>query len=157
MEKFILAELNEDYAKEICNWRYEGNYSVYNFSDWDVVVENKLGFSVKEIRELEFLAILFNNELIAYGRIVLNRGKSFIGIGLKPSWCGQGYGKNVMRLLIDESKKRLPNYTIALEVRVFNKRAISCYRNIGFQIKDIYIKDVSKDKVEVIYMEYVEN
>lgn len=119
--------------------------------------DTKWGFSVKENREAEFLAILLNNKLIAFGRIVLNEGKSFIGVGLKPSWCGQGHGKDVMRLLIYESKKRLPNCTIALEVRIFNKRAINCYKNIGFLIKDMYVKDVFKDKIEVIYMEYVEN
>lgn len=27
-----------DYAKEICSWKYEGEYSIYNFSDYDVVI-----------------------------------------------------------------------------------------------------------------------
>jgi hypothetical protein len=30
MEKYVLTKLTEGYVKEICNWRYNGNYSVYN-------------------------------------------------------------------------------------------------------------------------------
>ncbi|PAB56001.1 GNAT family N-acetyltransferase [Anaeromicrobium sediminis] len=155
MEKYILTVLNEDYAKEICSWRYEGDYSVYDFSDWNVVVENRWDLSIKDKREAEFLAILLNNELIAYGRIVLYEEKAVIGVGLKPSWCGQGYGRKVMEVLIEESKKRLPNYTIGLEVRSFNKRAINCYKSIGFEIKNKYIKNTFKGKDEFIYMEYM--
>ena len=33
MSDYILAILNEDYAKEICTWKYDEEYSVYNLSD----------------------------------------------------------------------------------------------------------------------------
>lgn len=38
---YVITKLSEDYAKEICSWRYEGKYSIYNFSGWDTVVENR--------------------------------------------------------------------------------------------------------------------
>jgi len=156
MEKYILTELSEDNAKEICSWRYEGEYSVYNFSDWDTVMKNKWDLAIEEKRKLEFLAIYLNNELISYGRIFLKEGKVFIGIGVKPSLCGKGHGKNIMNLLIEECKRRFPNNAIGLEVRSFNKRAINCYKKVGFVIKEKYIKktfDNSKD--EFYYMEYI--
>ena len=31
MEKYIRKVLSEEYAKEICGWKYENEYSVYNF------------------------------------------------------------------------------------------------------------------------------
>ncbi len=33
MKDYVLTKLSEDNAKEICSWRYEGEYSIYNFSD----------------------------------------------------------------------------------------------------------------------------
>ncbi|MEL5898827.1 GNAT family N-acetyltransferase [Clostridium sporogenes] len=131
----------EDYAKEICGWKYDEEYSIYNLSDWNVVVENDWDLAIKERRESDFIAILLENQLIAYGRITKVKEKVFIGIGLKPSLCGKGFGKNVMKLLIRECNNKFPECLVALEVRSFNKRAIRCYESIGFKIKNKYIKD----------------
>lgn len=154
-DSYSIIPLTEDYAKEICSWRYEGKYSIYNFSDWDIVVKNGWDLSIKNKREKEFIAILLNNELLAYGRIVLRGGKVFIGIGLKPALCGKGYGKEIMCLLVEEAKRRFPNTKIALEVRSFNKRAINCYKRIGFKIIEKYMKKTFNDEIdEFCYMEY---
>ena len=117
----------EDYAKEICSWKYDEEYSIYNLSDWNVVVENGWDLAIKERRESDFIAILLENQLIAYGRLTKVKEKAFIGIGLKPSLCGKGFGKNVMKLLIRECNNKFPECLVALEVRSFNKRAIRCY------------------------------
>ncbi|MBW4829632.1 MAG: GNAT family N-acetyltransferase [Clostridiaceae bacterium] len=155
MEDYVLKSLSEDYAKEICSWKYEGEYSIYNFSDWDVVVKNKWGLLIKEKRELEFIAILLNSELVAYGRISEKEDKAVIGIGLKPSFCGKGYGKDIVKLLVQECIRRFPKYPITLEVRSFNKRAINCYKSIGFEIKDKYMENTFDGAVdEFYYMEY---
>lgn len=39
------------------------------------------------------MAIISNNELVAYGSISLKGDIAYIGIGLKPSFCGKGYGE----------------------------------------------------------------
>lgn len=156
MQNINIDILSEKDAKEICTWVYDGVYSVYNFSDWDTVVKNNWSLAVKEEREAEFLSLRLDNELIAYGRIFLNEGKAFIGVGLKPSLCGKGYGKLVMDKLIKECKKRYPDMTIALEVRSFNKRALKCYLNVGFVVKDKYSKDTLAGADEFYYMEYEE-
>lgn len=154
MEKYVIEILTEDYAKEICSWRYEGDLVIYDLSDYSIVVKNGWDLAKKEKRESEFVGILLNDELISYGRITTNNNIALIGIGLKPVFCGKGYGKDVIRLLIKECNKRLTNYPIALEVRTFNKRAIKCYLNVGFEIKDKYIKNTFSGKDEFYYMEY---
>lgn len=154
MSNYILATLSEDYAKEICTWKYDEEYSVYNLSDWDVVVENGWDLAIKDKRESDFVAILSDDELIAYGRLTAIQDKEFIGIGLKPSMCGKGIGGNVMKLLIAECSKRFPDCMIALEVRSFNKRAIRCYENIGFEINSKYSKDALTGNAEFYLMEH---
>jgi [ribosomal protein S18]-alanine N-acetyltransferase len=86
MGEYIRKVLSEEYAREICGWKYEGAYSVYNFFDWNKLVENDWNFAIKEKREAEFIAILSGEELIAFGRVSENSGKAFLGVGLKPSW-----------------------------------------------------------------------
>lgn len=105
MNNYVLTTLSEDYAKEICGWKYDGEYSIYNLSDWNVVVENVWDLAIEERRESDFVAILSNNQLIAYGRLTSIQDKAFIGIGLKPSLCGKGFGGNIMKLLIEECYK----------------------------------------------------
>jgi len=155
MQNYILNILTEDQAKEICRWRYEEEYAIYNFSDWNVVVESKWNLSIKEKRESEFISVLIDNELVAYGRISTKENKVFIGIGLKPQYCGKGLGKDIMKLLVMEGKRRFPNYVIALEVRSFNIRAVNCYKSEGFEIKEKYMqKTFNGDIDEFYYMEY---
>jgi len=60
-----------------------------------------------------------------------------------------------MKLLVQECIKRYPKYSITLEVRSFNKRAINCYKSIGFEIKDKYMENTFDGAVdEFYYMEY---
>ncbi len=157
MEKIKLEILSEENAKEICSWRYEGDYAVYNFSDWEVVKENKWDLAIEMKRTKEFLSIYLDNKLIAYGRIFINENKTFLGIGIKPSLCGNGYGKKVMTKLVEEAKIRYPDNLIVLEVRSFNKRAVKCYETVGFKIKNKYKKSTYNGSDDFYYMEYKNN
>src|SRR6056297_1768749 len=127
VNNYIIKEMTEEYAKKICTWKYKKEYAVYNLPDYNTVEENKWGLSIKEKRDAEFVAVVQNNELIAYGRITTNSKKIIIGVGLRPKSCGKGYGKDIMKILIEECKKRYPEHKVTLKVRTFNKRAIKCY------------------------------
>ena len=47
-----LVDELERCAKEICTWKYDKEYSVYNSSDWDVVVEKGWDLGIKERENL---------------------------------------------------------------------------------------------------------
>lgn len=152
IETFILSE---DQAKEICSWKYEGEYAVYNFSDWKEVVKNGWDLSVKEIRDTEYLAIFFDDVFIAYGRIFIVEGNVFLGIGVKPAVCGNGLGAELMMKLIEVAEERYPRKQIMVEVRDFNKRAKRCYESIGFEVIDEYWKDTLSGGDNFYLMEYM--
>lgn len=156
--KYDLSVMSEEYAREICSWEYDGEYSVYNLSDWETVVRNNWDLAVKEKRESNFLSVTKDQELVAYGVITNVAGTVILGIGLKPSLCGKGLGKEIMMLLIEEGNVRFPEKPIGLEVRTFNKRAIRCYESIGFKIRKRYRRDTpTVKKAEFYYMEYMES
>lgn len=156
MRNYELKILSEEDARQICTWKYDNEYSIYNLSDWEIVKKNVWDLAIKEKREKEYISVIFDNELIAYGRISEKEDIALIGIGIKPELCGKGHGKNIMELLVQESEKRYIKHTIALEVRSFNKRALSCYKKVGIKVKDRYIKKTSNGKEdEFYYMELV--
>jgi ribosomal protein S18 acetylase RimI-like enzyme len=150
-----LEILTEDQARQICSWKYEGIYSVYNFPDWDTLIKQRWGITLREKRKNEFTAVIDkSNNLCGYIRFIENKDFVLVGLGLKPSLCGQGLGNILMEVLKSECKKRYGSKKIALEVRSFNKRAIKCYEKAGFVITDIYQKDTLIGSDEFIKMEY---
>ncbi|MEC9489102.1 MAG: GNAT family N-acetyltransferase [Halanaerobium sp.] len=155
MPDMKLGELSEEDAREICTWRYPGKYSIYNLSDWDTVVRKGWDLAQPEKRSREFVAILLEGHLLGYGRIKKERNIVFLGIGLRPGRCSKGYGKKAMKLLVEEAGRRYPGCQVALEVRTFNLRAISCYQDVGFAIKDRYQKDTLNGGGIFYLMEYI--
>ncbi|MGL6185032.1 MAG: GNAT family N-acetyltransferase [Clostridium chrysemydis] len=139
IEKPLLIDevLKEDMAKEACTWKYRGKYKVYNMSYREALMK-KYSIGIKESREKEFIGYKLKDNLIGYGRIREYNNECYIGIGIKPSLCGKGYGKIIMDDLITKAKERYKDKEIVVEVRDFNKRAIKCYEKLGFRIIDVY-------------------
>ncbi|WAG69539.1 GNAT family N-acetyltransferase [Clostridium sp. CF011] len=152
---FKLENLTEDYAKQICNWKYEGKYSIYNFPEWDVILRQNWGIAIESKRQNEFGSVINEfGSLCGYIRFINNNDYVLIGVGLKPSLCGQGFGDNFMELLKNECKSRYGNKKIILEVRSFNERAIKCYNKAGFKTVDTYSKDTLIGYGEFVKMEF---
>lgn len=151
-----LENLTEDYAKQICNWKYESKYSIYNFPKWDVILSQNWGIAIESKRKNEFAAVINEpGSLCGYIRFINNNDYVLLGFGLKPSLCGQGFGDNFMELLKNECNRRYGNKKIILEVRSFNERAIKCYKKAGFKIVDLYNKDTLIGYDEFVKMEYI--
>ena len=91
------VKLTEIQAKEISSWKYNGEYSIYNCPEWDKILNEKWGITVEEKRMKEFNAVVDNcSNLCGYIRLVDRNEYVLIGIGLKPSLCGQGVGNIIM-------------------------------------------------------------
>lgn len=138
-EKSFLQDeiLKEDMAKEACSWKYRGKYKVYNMPYREALMK-KYAIGIKESREKQFIGYKLKGNLIGYGRIREYNNECYIGIGIRPSLCGKGYGKFVMNDLITKAKERYKDKDIVVEVRYFNKRALKCYEKLGFRIVDVY-------------------
>ena len=149
-----LEDFTEIHSKEICGWKYNDQYSIYNYPEWDKILNEKWGITVEEKRRNEFNAVVDNcSNLCGYIRLVDNHECVLIGIGLKPSLCGHGLGNTIIELVKQQCKKRYGSKKIILEVRSFNERAIKCYKKAGFNIEDTYKKDSPMGSGEFTRME----
>lgn len=155
--KFVLEALTENYAKQICSWKYDGDYSIYNYPEWDKIFSENWGITIEQKRNNEFSAILDEcTNLCGYIRILNKNEYILIGLGLKPSLCGQGSGNILMEILKQQCKKSYGNKKIVLEVRSFNERAIVCYKKAGFKVVDTYKKETPMGHGEFIKMEFTD-
>jgi len=150
-----LEEFTESYAKDVCDWKHDGEYSIYNYPTWNKACNDKWGITVEETRKKEFFAIVDDyNNLCGYIRLASKNEYALIGVGLKPSLCGQGLGNILMEIIKQQCTKLYPNKIIALEVRSFNERAIKCYKRAGFNVVDTYKKDTPIGNGEFVRMEF---
>lgn len=134
--KFIIHYLTEEYAKQLCTWRYQGEYSVYDFPSWDIAVQQNQGITNSKIREADFRSVVDEKgNFIGFFRMSEDEaGKIEIGLGLKPEYCGSGFGKDFVKVITQYALTQRPNCLIYMEVRTFNARAVKCYQACGYSI-----------------------
>ena len=48
--KLSLSKFTSENAKEICNWKYKGEYAIYNYPDYNKVANEKWAITIKEKR-----------------------------------------------------------------------------------------------------------
>ena len=125
--KFTLED-----AKDICNWKYDGYYSIYNEPSWDEMINSKRKICLEEVRDKEYVKVIDeNNNYIGYGRIRKVFDSYLVGFAMKPEYTGKGLGFEFVNTIINDLHGRL-----LLEVRESNKRAINCYKKVGFNTID---------------------
>ncbi|MFL0248683.1 GNAT family N-acetyltransferase [Candidatus Clostridium stratigraminis] len=126
--------LSEGQAKEISNWEYTGEYSIYNLPSWDKMVQENYSLTNTVKRQRYIGYTNKDRELVGFVNLLDKGDTVFFGIGIKPDFCGKGIGKIITKMALMESQKRFPNKPVILEVRTWNKRAVNCYKSQGFEI-----------------------
>lgn len=133
MDELTVRYLQEEDKKQICRWKYEGQYAVYDLPPYEEMRSGKLGFA-NPSREQNYLAFFEKEMLVGFVNILEEDREVFIGIGVNPELCGRGYGRRILQHAYRISKERYPDKPLYLEVRTWNKRAVRCYQSAGFQI-----------------------
>lgn len=134
--RFKIEKLTEENAKQLCTWSYQGEYSVYNFSPWEIAVQQNQGITNPYVRESTFRSVSDENgNFIGFFRMSKEKsGKVEIGLGLKPECCGLGLGKSFVEAITEYTLAQHPDCPIYMEVRTFNVRAVKCYKTCGYSI-----------------------
>lgn len=150
---FSVEKLTEEKAREICAWRYEGEYSVYNLPEWEECA--KLGWSITdgEKRKTEYFAVHTEGQFLGYFHVMNREDSIELGVGIKPELCGKHYGQQLMHLALGKIEELYPGLPVKLTVRPFNKRAIKCYESVGFKIVEKYYESTYLVPGEMYIME----
>ncbi|MEX3744645.1 MULTISPECIES: GNAT family N-acetyltransferase [Lysinibacillus] len=136
--RFFIREMNEIYAINILNWKYEAPYDFYN---------NELSEeSLKELLDNPYYSIVNDQEeLVGFfctgTSAQVPRGQDCgaylgkyidIGIGMKPELTGKGIGTEFFSFILNQLQQE--NHSpLRLTVATFNTRAIHLYEKLGFK------------------------
>lgn len=148
------VKFTEELAKEVTTWKYEGDYEIYNLPSWDEVLKKQISLCREEKRKNFIGYVNEENNLVGFINLVDEGDSVFLGIGVKPKYCGFGIGKQIIKMALDECKKRYKNKPIILEVRSWNKRAINCYESQGFKVINIKKQETYVGFGEFFVMKY---
>jgi len=144
--------LKEADAKEVCAWRYNEPYQIYNLPVWEEVVSNNWSIADEERRTREYRKIVDENGIfLGFFRYKMQDDKIILGLGLNPNYCGKKLGSKFIQKILDYLK--VYNCLIELEVRSFNVRAIKCYEKVGFKIIDKSYKKTLNGEDEFVVMQ----
>ena len=124
-------QATEDEKRQICNWKYEGEFALYNTVSYEEMKQRNFGFGNSQMYVEAFYD---HNELIGFCNLFNEDDEIFFGIGVNPHLCGKGYGKEMIEKMYSISQEIFPGKPLYLEVRTWNKRAVNCYKNAGFVI-----------------------
>lgn len=107
------SPMNEEFAKQITEWIYEGDYSDYNLPSYEQCKNEKYGMT-REDRWNNYIVYTINNEVVFYSNMKeMDNNKLYIGVGLKPEYCGKGLGNFFLNDSINEMKKIYPERTFS--------------------------------------------
>ncbi|GAB2701360.1 GNAT family N-acetyltransferase [Paenibacillus thermoaerophilus] len=159
-----VVPMTEQHAEEICRWRYEPPYDVFNWPDWTRMVREGAEFGDPGIRERQYAAVVAGSGadgsnpdgpvLVGYAQFFPITGVTRLGLGLRPDLCGRGLGTALVRTIVEEARRRAPQNAIDLEVLTWNVRAIRAYEKAGFVVADTYVRPTPCGPSEFHCMEY---
>ncbi|MBO0992909.1 GNAT family N-acetyltransferase [Bacillus sp. SD088] len=138
-----IKRMNEAYAREIMQWKYEAPYELYNLEGDEEELEELL----------HYFCVFKEDELIGFfctgGFAQIHSGHEAgvypdmnklidIGLGIKPEWTGQGFGREFLTFTLQYLQKQQQPKAFRLTVAGFNKRAIKLYKHLGFQAVTLF-------------------
>ncbi len=147
--QFFFEPMNEEDARAVLRWRYEGPYAVYNMQD-DFDEDSK--DSVAELLDRRSPHYAVRNEagelvgFFGFGssayvtnyeepHLYSENNTITIGLGMRPDLTGQGKGQGLafVEAGLDFARQQFAPDYFRLFVLTFNERAIRVYEKAGFQ------------------------
>ncbi len=132
----------------ITEWKYEGEYSVYNAEPYEEQKKKGFGFANPQNH---FYSFYDEKKLIGFINLYEEKTEVFFGIGVKPEECGKGYGSQMTETACKISRGLFPGKPLYLEVRTWNQRAVRCYEKAGFHIVGEPIRQTTSAGEGVFY------
>ena len=132
----------------ITEWKYEGEYSVYNAEPYEEQKKKGFGFANPQNH---FYSFYDEKKLIGFINLYEEETEVFFGIGVKPEECGKGYGPQMTETACKISRGLFPGKPLYLEVRTWNQRAVRCYEKAGFHIVGEPIRQTTSAGEGVFY------
>ncbi len=129
---FYLTPMSQRTAEEIANdWKYEPPYDFY---DMTADPEDYAEILSPEARGDNYFQVVRNGQLVGFATFLSEGSELEIGLGMKPAFIGQGWGRDFFKAIENFAKEKYEAKTYVLRVAAFNARAQHLYQEMGYQI-----------------------
>ncbi|MFF2484242.1 GNAT family N-acetyltransferase [Paenibacillus sp. NPDC058071] len=150
-----MLPLEINHAQQLCEWKYEGLYRLYEWPSWDDMQKDGIEFGDPVLRNQQYRAIVDNSgQLLGFAQLFPIVGVTRLGLGLRPDLCSRGIGGPFAAFVAEQALLQRPDCTVDLEVLVWNERAVRAYLKAGFRIEDTYIRSTPRGAGEFHCMVY---
>lgn len=162
MLSYYFRPMTKEYASQICSWKYDEPYSIYNLDGSDE--------TINELMSDEYYCTLNSkNTLIGFicsgnsARVpggypagIYNNDKLVdIGLGLDPDLTGKGKGVDFLSHALRFLNTHHNAQQFQLVVATFNERAINVYERVGFKKEVHFTSMINGQETEFVSMTYV--
>lgn len=149
--RFEFREMDENYARSIAGWHYEG---VYSFYDMDQDAEDLADLLNSRRWAGRYYAVVDeHNALVGYFCFEAEEPRRVeIGLGLRPDCTGKGLGQAFVEAGLNFAVEKFNPATFFLNVAMFNRRAIKLYTRLGFIPDAVFINPTNGGQYEFLSM-----
>lgn len=155
-----LRLFSEHEAPEIASWfstREESLLWGGRVFSWPIETADIIKRSQQ--KEIEFFTLSNGSDVLGFIELqhVCSNEMRLCRVAVSPRFRGQGMGKALVSLSLEEIKKRKQYQVVTLAVFTKNKTAHSCYKSLGFVAvdKEPRFKEFSGERWPLVQMETV--
>ncbi len=150
--RFTFRQMNEQDARVIAEWHYEGPYTFY---DWDQDADDLAELLNPRSWEGTYYAVFDGQGELAGFFTFMKDGETIeIGLGLRPDLTGKGKGVGLefVEAGLEFAKSKYAVSAFRLRVATFNQRAIRVYEQTGFRPVRVFMQETNGGKYEFLEM-----
>ncbi|MCK4352476.1 UDP-4-amino-4,6-dideoxy-N-acetyl-beta-L-altrosamine N-acetyltransferase [candidate division WOR-3 bacterium] len=134
---FTLLLLKKKHLEFLRKARNSPQINRYLFTDVHISKRDQEKWYQKYLKNKKYLIFVVQADcLIGYTQIthIDNANRSCeVGFCIAPGYQGEGYGKELVRKIVDYAFKKLNMHRVYLELFADNERAINLYKKCGFK------------------------
>ena len=127
MAQLRFRNLTEEDKRQICAWKYTGEYEIYNLPSYDLMKAQQTGF-MNPKNEKNYFAFLDGDVLVGFVNLREKDTEVFIGVGVNPALCGRQYGRRMLEKHTAYPKGDIPKSRCILQCAPGTREQ---YRAIG--------------------------
>lgn len=153
LEKVALVPMEEQYAKEIAKWQYEGIYAFYTRKSDDIsgwMDGSHYACIDEEQKVIGYFCFGLRARIPTVEKNVYDKDLLDIGLGLRPDLCGHGMGEAFLKKGMAYGKENLNTHSFRLSVAAFNERAVVVYKRCGFEIVNTVTNSYFKNQFYIM-------
>jgi ribosomal-protein-alanine N-acetyltransferase len=153
--KLRIQDMNERFASEILNWKYEKPYDFYNNAYTEERLKELLDGSYYALVSMDdelfgcfctgkYAQVPAGHQIGAYNELLID-----MGLGMNPLYVGQGMGTEFCSFILQVIEEKFKDTPIRLTVATFNGRAVRLYEKLGF-VKEVEFRTKSAEFMTMV-------